>query len=110
MISEDVGRGGEVAVVLVGLEVDAVEMRFSPDAGERVRSTSFHQSISTTFLMPHSLNHFFRPKPTTNWALGWFLWSSRTVGWERWSAAPVRHDFGGRGAVEESSYHNGCDL
>ena len=81
VISEVVG-GGEEAVV-VGLEADAVEIRFSPDVGERVRSTSFHQSISTTFLMPHSLNHFFRPKPTTNCALGWFLWSSRTVGWER---------------------------
>lgn len=61
VMSEDVG--GE-------LEADAFEMRFSPDVGDRVRSTSFHQSSSTTFWMPHSLNHFFRPKPTTNCAFG----------------------------------------
>ena len=75
VMSEDAGEGVE--------EVE--EMRFSPEVGERVRSTSFHQSISTTFFMPHSWNHFARPRPTTNWALGWCFWSSRTVGWERWS-------------------------
>lgn len=64
---------------------EAVDIRFSPDEGERVISASCHQSISCTFLTPLSMNHFLRPRPTTNWALGWCLCNSRMVGWERWS-------------------------
>jgi hypothetical protein len=69
---EDVG-GGDEAVGVVGLEAEALEMRFSADFGERVRSMSFHQSISTTLSIPQSLNHFFKPRPTTYWAFGCLL-------------------------------------
>lgn len=65
------------------LAADAFEIRFSPLFWENVRSTSFHQSSSTTFLMPLSWNHFFRPNPTKNCAFGWFLCNSRTVGCDR---------------------------
>lgn len=65
LISEPVVGGWEGDVV-----ADASEIRFSPVEGDKVISTSFHQSNSSTFLIPVSKNHFFKPKPTKNWAFG----------------------------------------
>ena len=71
----------EPGVEGVGFDVaEALEILFSPVLGERVISISCHQSISSTFLIPQSWNHFLRPMPTRKWASGCFLWISRTVG------------------------------
>ena len=61
---------GETALGGNEVDLEAFDTSFSPVVGEKSRSTSFHQSISVAFSIPHSLNHFFKPNPTKNWAFG----------------------------------------
>lgn len=47
-------EGGEACDGDEGGEDVELETRFSPVTGEKITSTSSHQSISTTFSIPHS--------------------------------------------------------
>ncbi len=62
--------------VMLGLG-DALEV---DGEGVRVKSTSSHQSISVTFLMPESKNHFLLPRGAKKWQLGCWRAISVTVG------------------------------